>query len=104
MSRNLPQSPAAQPFVEESRAADGRVENGRMLGRFSRWVAQNVKSLPHLDYASLATNAKPEWGGGLAWVGPGCHGGGDTHYGTHVYQEGGDWGALNVFAHELGHK
>jgi len=93
----------AQPFIEEARAADGRVEHGRVLDKFGVWVYQNLGNLPTLDVASVITNAEQEWGGGLAWVGAACHSDNGYYYGTSVWNDGGNYGAINVMAHELGH-
>ncbi|ODN06439.1 Venom metalloproteinase 3 [Orchesella cincta] len=98
-------SPSGQPFIEEARASDGRAEFGRILERFSFWVYKQMSSFPKFDMAVAITNTRLEWGGGLAYMRAACSvdNGSRRHWGTLVFNDGGNWQSMTVGAHELAH-
>ncbi|CAL8143695.1 unnamed protein product [Orchesella dallaii] len=98
-------TPGGQPFIEEARGTDGRAEFGRILERFSYWVYSQMSSVPKFDMAVAITNTALEWGGGLAYVSAACNvdNNRQRHWGTLVFNDGGNWGSLTVGAHEMGH-
>ncbi|ODM92024.1 Venom metalloproteinase 3, partial [Orchesella cincta] len=99
------ESPDAQPFIEEARAADGRAEFGRILGLFKNWIYNQMGSLPKFDIAVVMTSTNLEWGGGLAYGGGAC--GVDDNrginWGVTVFNDGGDFGSLTTGTHEMAH-
>ncbi|ODM87830.1 Venom metalloproteinase 3 [Orchesella cincta] len=89
---------SGQPFIEESRAPDGRAEFGRILDRFKYWVYQQMSVVPKFDMAVAITNTALEWGGGLAIRDAACwvDNAQKRFVGTAVFNDGGEWGSLTV--------
>jgi len=100
-----PQTPSAQPFIEEARASDGRADLGRILGGFSFWVYEQLNVLPKFDMAIAITNTALEWWGGVAYVRAACNlsHGQKRHWGTLVFGDSGDWNSVTIGAHEIAH-
>lgn len=96
-----------QPFIEDSRASDGRANLNRILENFSDWIyAQKEEGrVATHDMAIVITNAAQEWCCGLAWMSCACYSNDESKrsYNTAAFVDRGEWSLVNTAAHELGH-